>query len=211
MKRTYRYMLCVVLAAAILVPGRAFALLDLGLFGGYSFGNKIEENAATLKPSGGEYGLWAHYTKEVLILNLGIGGYFQQSFLKDGNIDYNRQAAGLDAFLQVDLPVVPIMPYIRVGTPIWDHITGDRESTDYFHSAHIGAGLDFSIPVIPINIFAEYLFTAGRQGGDKMTGNAIHAGVELAVRLPVRVGRDSRHHARHARLFLSPGLARSAD
>lgn len=181
MKRTYRYLLCLILASAVFIPADAFAFLDLGGYGGYSFGNKIEESAGTMKPSGGEYGFWAHYTKEILILNLGIGGVFQQSFLKDGNIDYNRQAASLDAFIQLDLPVIPFMPYLRVGTPVWDNITGDRDSTDYFRSAHLGAGLDFSIPVIPINIFAEYLFTAGKQGGDKISGNAIHAGVELAL------------------------------
>ena len=181
MKRKFIYQICMILAMALIIPDRAFALLDIGMYSGYSFKNRLSVSSSDIKPSGGQFAILGHYTKKIRIVHLGAGGGYQHSFLNDGNLDYDRQNVFLDVSALLDIPILPFMPYLRAGTPIWDRVSGDRSSTDYFRSAHIGGGIEVGVPILPVNIFVEYVYTAGKQGGNTFTGNAVHAGIRFVL------------------------------
>ncbi len=171
----------IIISFLFFIPSSAFALFDIGVYGGYSFAGDVETDVKNVEPVGPEYGAIAHYTDSILIFNLGIGGYYQRSPLKDGSIEYTKQTAGIDGYAQLDIPLIPIMPYLRASLGVWENIEGDVDNDEYFKSYSFGAGVDFPLPVVPLAIYTEYVFSVGFQDGNTAKSHAAHLGVRLAI------------------------------
>ena len=92
----------------------SFALVDGAVWGGYVFKGEVEDESKA-DPTGGHYGIKAHYNTSLAVLfDIGLGGYYQYEQLKYDILDkdtYTRQTAGLDVNLILKLPV--LHPYLR--------------------------------------------------------------------------------------------------
>lgn len=171
------------------VPASGFALVDAGIYGGYSFAGKIDTGASkNPNTSGWEYGAIVHYNFGLAaILNIGIGGFVQQTPLKYSvtSIDFKvtKTDYALDAFVMLDLPVFPIHPFIRGGVGVYETLKLDDGSSVHksFNSYHFGLGVAWSL--IPyLQIYGEYLYNSSKQEDDiKLTGNSVHVGVRLFI------------------------------
>ncbi len=136
-------------AVLLVLPASAFALLDVGVYGGYSFAGEIETDTDSPKTSGPEFGAFAHYNTGLpLLLTLGVGPFYQKTYLSydlmNNEYDATRSMVGLDVYLQVELPNI-IHPYIRGGSRSRNgcELDGREASTksEYFKSYYGGLAL----------------------------------------------------------------------
>lgn len=137
----------------------SFAVVDVAGWGGLMFNGKFEGNSDA-KPKGGQYGVKAHYNFSLIpIIEFGIGGYYQFSKIKydllNNSNDMDRQSAGIDANAILKIPLIPLNPYVRGTYAYWDKLGLD---TKQYKAYSTGAGLEFDIPIIPVSIFAEYMY-----------------------------------------------------
>ena len=187
-----RCMKAVLLACAVLLvlPASGYALLDVGVYGGYSFAGEIEIESSSPKTTGPEFGAFAHYnTGFPLLLTFGIGPFYQQTYLSydfmNNDYDATRRMLGLDVYLQLELPII-IHPFVRGGVAVkeWLKLEGGGESTtksEYFKSYYGGLGAAFKVFPL-VSFFGEYLYTRSKQeDGIVVKGNAIHAGAKLTL------------------------------
>ena len=168
------------------IPVSGFAIFDIGAYGGYSFSGDVETAGGSIDPSGLEYGFITHYDKSLAIIRLGIGAFYQISplgySLSGIDYDYEKSSLGLDAYLQLELPIIPVKPYIKYSLGIWESVDTENESnSEYFKSSSFGIGSAFGLPVIPVDLFAEYLFTTAKHDGYDAKGHAVHAGIRLIL------------------------------
>jgi len=152
----------------------SYALFDAGVYGGYSFSGEIKNVTNTVDLKGPEYGIIAHFnTSIIVLLNFGIGGFYQQK-ISMADKSYLLQTAGLDAYLELNIPIVH--PYLKVATPIWQN---DGSKSFVFKSFVVGGGAAFT--VFPMfQIFGEY--TMGMPFNTENTSlnnHSIHLGVRL--------------------------------
>jgi len=178
--------LIVLLSLVAIIPATSYALVDIGAYGGYSFAGKLETTGEDVEPSGWEYGFIAHYNKTILpmILSFGFGAYYQKSALNydllNKDYDFDKQSAGIDAYLQLELPII-IHPYGRVSATAWEKTGGDADSnTEYFKSYSAGAGIAMTIFPL-LQLYGEYLYNFGEVDGKKTTGNSAHLGLRLNI------------------------------
>jgi len=177
-------------AVLLVLPASAFALLDVGVYGGYSFAGEIETDTDSPKTSGPEFGAFAHYNTGLpLLLTLGVGPFYQKTYLSydlmNNEYDATRSMVGLDVYLQVELPII-IHPYIRGGIAFkeWlelDGPGGSSTKSEYFKSYYGGLGV--ALKVFPlVSFFGEYLYTRSNQEDDVVVkGNAVHVGAKLTL------------------------------
>ncbi len=179
-----------VCAVLLVLPSSSYALLDVGVYGGYSFAGKIETDTESIKTSGPEFGVFAHYTTGVpLVMSFGVGPFYQKTFLSYdvSNKDYDatRSMLGVDVFLQLELPII-IHPYVRGGIAVkewfeFEDQTGSSSNSEYFKSYYGGAGVAFTVFPL-ISIFGEYLYTRSKQeDGILVKGSVVHAGAKLSL------------------------------
>ncbi|MFC1670434.1 outer membrane beta-barrel protein [Spirochaetota bacterium] len=174
--KTFR--LVILLSIIIALPPDSYADFDISIYGGYSYFNKIED----LKPRGFEYGLNAHFKKDILpmILSIGIGAFAHFSPLKDKEgTKYDKKTFGLDGNLQLELPII-IHPYAKASVAIWEEVKGDFSNTDYFNSYYFGGGIAFSILSF-LHLYIEYLHNTALENTNKAEMNSFLFGLRFVI------------------------------
>ena len=156
----------------------SFALVDGAVWGGYIFKGEAELEPDA-DPTGGQYGIKAHYNTSLIpLIKIGLGGYYQYGKLKYDLLDeetYTRETAGLDVNLILSLPVVH--PYLRGTYAIWDKLEKDKENFKAY-----GAGVGVEITIFPlIRIFGEYMFENSEHDNAYLRTNAVNLGLKVDI------------------------------
>lgn len=145
----------------------AFALADLGIYGGYSFAGSSDISGSKSDLTGWQYGVIGHLNKSVLpmLLRTGAGAYLNMAPLEGDNsgYTYDRATLGLDFYAQLDMPII-IHPYAKFQLGIYERmrvLDGSEEiesENSYFQSYALGGGA--AVTVFPmLQLFGEYLFS----------------------------------------------------
>jgi len=177
----------------IFINQTSYALVDLGVYGGYSFSGEIDTEGTGEQPdpTGFEYGVIGHYNSSLLaFFNYGVGAYYQYSDLsyegtsnnQDVDTDYNKNIIGLDAYLELSLPLMPLHPYVKIASAIWEETGGDLErvENEWFNTYSTGFGVAFTF--FPMyQVFGEYQYSYSKMDGDKNIGNAVHLGLRVNI------------------------------
>jgi hypothetical protein len=180
----------IILTIVLFIPASSYAIVDASIFGGRTFGSKIENAAGDTDVNGWQYGLYGHVNTGVpMLFTVGAGGFFLTAPLK-GDIDATKKTVGFDAFAMVDLPVLPVFPYVRYGIAVKETVevktsAGTTSSSENFKSNYFGFGLSrtiFSAVKLKLQIFAEYLYTISKQENDtKLKGHAVNVGITAMI------------------------------
>jgi hypothetical protein len=184
----------IVLVVSILafVPATSYALFDIGIYGGYTFAGEVQSDISgqqNPEPTGLSYGAIAHFNTPIFpLLRLGIGLYTENSDLEfsiaSEDYEFTRKTVGVDLYLQLDIPLVPLHPYAKFASGIWEEVGGDlvaKDETEYFNTYRTGLGA--ALTFFPmLQIFAEYQFLYTRQvGDDTATGHGVALGLRLNI------------------------------
>ena len=174
------FILCITYASA-------FALVAANLYGGYTVGGKYEDYDVKYKDKF-RYGGSVHFNKSFLMFfQLGLGGYYQMSSVAYGNswrntFTVDKTDIGIDGYAALDIPLVPLSPYVRGGSATWNKIEYSGVSkTGNFDKHHVGGGLLITVLPIPallkLQLFAEYIYAFGKEGGEKNTEHQVNLGI----------------------------------
>ncbi|MCP4133009.1 MAG: hypothetical protein GY754_18790 [bacterium] len=175
----------VVLAMLAFIPASSYAFFDAGVYGGYSFGKGIENTTETA--AGFEWGAIAHWNTSIipLVLSFGLGGYFEMSYLSydlgaAGSIDLDRTAAGIDMYVQSELPII-VHPYVHGKAAAYEKLQVGTlaAETQYFKSYAVGVGVAVSLFIPLIQAFGQYDFNFDT--GSSTTGHAFHLGLRVKL------------------------------
>lgn len=165
------------MGALLLIPSTSFALVDANLMGGYSFQGKVDGISGT--QDGWDLGLTAHINFDLLVfLQFGIGASYDWS-----NLDWadDRNQIGLDLYGQINIPFLPISPYVRFNTAVWDKVSGAIDSTEYFKSYKFGGGILFTVLPIPkvfkLQLFGEYMYNFAKAGSLDVKNHTVYLGI----------------------------------
>ncbi len=171
------------LCILFLIPVSAFSMADVSLYGGSTVSGKTGDKA-DFKPGDIRYGGNIHLNTDFLVFfKAGIGGFYQAETVSyKGDWSLDRKTAGIDAFLQADLPLIPVSPFIHGNAAAWNKISGGGDSAeDYFKTYGAGGGLFFTILPVPgivkLQIFGEYMYRFGKEDGINSTGHQVNLGV----------------------------------
>ncbi len=178
-----------VLTALVLVPASSYAIVDVGVYGGYSLAS-LQTEAYTKDMNGWEYGFFGHITMGIpLLFSVGLGGFYQRADatvdINGTDIDATRVSYGLDVMGTIDLPVIPVNPFARAGIAInesYELDTPGAEKNDKkFGSYYFAIGVGFSF--IPMTrLFAEYVYNYSKQENEiTIQSNSIHVGAMLSI------------------------------
>lgn len=184
-----------IISVLILIPDYSYAIADLSAFGGYSFGGKLKSAGTSDNLDGWQYGLYGHLNTGIpMLFTVGLGGFYQIAPLSlktsSGTVDATKTAVGIDAYGQLDLPIIPVKPYLRYGLAVNEkyEVKYSGGSTNYsknFNSNYYGIGLCypiFSLVKFDLQLFAEYLYTTSKQeNGVKINGNTINIGIKASI------------------------------
>lgn len=190
MKLTHK-LLCVAIAI-VLLPTTSFAIVDLGMYGGYTFAGKFDApNISNADTNGWQYGFIGHLNGSVIpmILSMGIGGFFQRSPLSytvaGNDFDLTKTMYGIDAIAMLELPIL-IHPYARAGIAINEKVElkypgGSWSDEKKFNSYYFGLGAAFT--VFPfVQVFGEYLYNYSKLEDDAtLKSNSINIGARLNI------------------------------
>ncbi|MBN2038532.1 MAG: outer membrane beta-barrel protein [Spirochaetes bacterium] len=181
----------VILMFFIFVPASSYAIVDFSIYGGYSFAGELEDDSETSDMNGWQYGFYGHVNSGIpMLFTVGLGVFYQISPLtvdsSAGEVDATKTSYGLDGYAQVDLPFLPVFPYIRLGIAAKEEV--EVESTTFsenFKSYYYGIGVSYTlvdVVVWDLQLFAEYLRTASKQEEDiEVKGNAVNMGLKIAL------------------------------
>jgi hypothetical protein len=173
-----------------LAPATGFALLDGNVYGGLPFsGEWGDSDQKLLSTENYAFGASAHLNYDFLeLLQLGLGGFYQLSAItyKDSPDDFtvDRNTLGVEAYVQFEIPLLPISPYIKANSAAWNKLKSDNYShTDNFKKHGVGAGFVFTILPVPellrLQIFAEYMFNFGKEDGETVRQHNAFLGLRL--------------------------------
>jgi len=194
MKKTVKILS--VLCFMIFVPMGSFALFDFNLYGGIPFAGQYDDCNQKFFAKNSVWGASGHLNTDFLgLLQLGLGGFYQKptatykapgasSFGDDFTV--RRTMVGIDAYAQLEIPLLPFCPYLRVNTAAWNKVEGDIDSkTENFKRHGVGVGLLFTILPVPglarIQLFAEYDYEFGKEDGIKVRQNNLFLGVRADI------------------------------
>lgn len=172
-----RLTLAAALASALLfIPTASFALVDVNLYGGYTFSGKLEGISGT--QDGWEMGLTTHINFDVLVFfQFGAGASYEWT-----NMDWtDKNQVGLDLYGMLNIPFIPVSPYVRFNTAIWDKIEGQLDSTEYFKTYSFGGGIILTVLPIPgvfkLQLFGEYMYNFSEHSSREVTDHSFYLGV----------------------------------
>ncbi len=185
----------VILLAIVLIPATGFALVDASLYGGYAFGGEIDSDSYSADVDGMHYGARAHVNLGIpMVLTGGLGLFYKNAPMEydgDGQTgDITQETYGIDAYVQLDLAILPIYPFVRYGLAIKDEVEmeigSQTETKDaLFKSSYYGIGLAYPLldaVVMDLQLLAEYLYTTSKQDdGVELKGNAVNLGIRLSI------------------------------
>lgn len=181
----------VVLLLGILafVPATSYALFDIGVYGNYAYKGEIKSDTPNVNnpdPTGFSYGVIGHYNQGIFpFIRSGIGLYSQYSKLSfstgSGDVEYGKKIVGIDLYLQLDIPLIPLHPYVKFASGIWEDYTGDmsQASAEYFNTYQTGGGV--ALTFFPfLQFFGEYQYLYTKSvDEDKAIGHAVAMGLRL--------------------------------
>ncbi len=193
-------------ALLALIPASSFALFDIGAYGGYSYKSTIDTqtvSGSTPDPKGLSYGLIGHYNQPIFpLITMGVGLYSQYSKFsysyknlanKSTEVQYGKKIIGIDLYLELNVPLLPIHPYVKFASGIYEDMNGDLQKADrqYFNTYSTGGGL--ALTFFPfLQVFVEYRYDYIKQTGvevsqtstgksnlqqEKATGNTVFIGL----------------------------------
>ena len=178
-----------VLCLILLAPVSGFALFDVNLHGGLPFGGEYDScSQKMLDLDNYAYGASAHLNTDFLqLFHMGLGGFFQLSTITyNGTNDFtlDRSTVGIEAYCQLEIPLLPLSPYVKAGTAAWNKVKvkdGAYSETDNFKKHGVGAGFVFTILPIPellrLQVFAEYIYNFGKEDGAKVKQSNAFLGI----------------------------------
>ncbi|HPA71715.1 MAG TPA: outer membrane beta-barrel protein [Spirochaetota bacterium] len=178
-----------VLAVLVMIPASSYALVDFGAYGGYSYAN-LDTGGTQENIKGWEYGAFGHLNTGLpMLFTIGLGGFYQVTNstleVNSEDVDVTRTMYGLDAIFILELPLLPVNPFLRGGLAINEELEiGEGDPTEEkFKSYYVALGVGYSI--FPMTkIFAEYVFNYSKQEDDsKVNSNAIHVGLMINIGL----------------------------
>lgn len=191
----HKSVLLLFILALVMVPAASYALIDASVYGGYAFAS-MESEAATKDITGWEYGCRGHINTGIpMLLTIGVGGFYQvmplETEIAGETVDVTKTTYGIDVYAQLDLPILPVNPFVRYGIAIKDELevelanSRSENLSDNWKSSYVGGGLAyplFDLVVIDLKIFAEYLYTTTKQENDiKINGHVVNAGLQLSI------------------------------
>ncbi|MEW6525771.1 MAG: outer membrane beta-barrel protein [Spirochaetota bacterium] len=190
MKLTHK-LICMAIAL-VMLPTASFAIVDFGMYGGYTFAGKIDSpDISNADTNGWQYGFIGHLNGSVIpmVLSMGIGGFYQKSPLSytvaGKDFDLTKTMYGIDAIVMLELPIL-IHPYARAGIAINEKVEiktplGTWSDEKKFNSYYGGIGAAFT--VFPfVQIFGEYLYNYSKLEDDgKLKSNSINIGARLNI------------------------------
>lgn len=194
-----KYLIVLIILISLIIPTQAFALINGEIYGGYSFEGEAEiEDSDTFSVQGFGYGARLHFYNTFAIIGYGIGGFAQKSPLEGEikigsdkeDIDFNKTNYGIDGFVNLAIPLIPVHPYVRGGISIYEtietefEVSGSTETEtekNYFQSYYGGFGLSFKVlplPILSVEIFAEYLYEYSilQDSGGEFKGHRVNFG-----------------------------------
>lgn len=185
----------VILTILLSIPAVSYAIVDASVFGGYSFAGKYEASGSSSDTKGYQYGAYAHLNTGIpALFTVGLGGFYLIAPMTlettSGDIDATKKTVGIDVYAQIDLPVLPIFPYVRYGHAINEklEVKNSGGTTTYsknFNSNYYGIGICKTLinaVKLDLQLFVEYLRTSSKQEKDvKTTGNVINVGIKASL------------------------------
>ena len=183
--------------AMLMIPAASYAIIDIGVYGGYNFGGDV------IKPPiyGNGVGVIVHPSFTIAeVVTLGIGAFYQRKFDKIA-VDYiyytkhklvTKDSAALDGYIQFNIPKVMLHPYARVSTSIWDQVKGFRfknldtlTASEFFQTYSFGGGLAIPFASVPVlekfYVYFEYLYNISKVAGDNPKSHTVQAGVKVMI------------------------------
>ena len=167
----------------LFAPVAGFALFDINLYGGIPFAGQYDDCNQKVFAQNSVWGTSAHVNTDVLagLFQLGIGGFYQNSIAtyKDpgagtfgDDFTLKRKMLGIDGYVQLEIPLIPLSPYARVYTAAWNNVKGDNLSnTDNFKRHGVGAGFLVTLLPIPelfrLQLLTECSYEFGKEDGLK--------------------------------------------
>lgn len=171
------------------IPASSFAFFDAALYGGYSFGS-LDAAQYNEDLKGWEYGGFAHINLGIpMLFSVGIGGFYHVSTAtmdySGTDTDVSRSSYGLDVMGTIELPMLPVNPFIRAGVAINESLEIDMQNIPTkekkFGSYYFAIGAGYSV-VPMVRLFAEYVYNYSKQEDDeKVLSNALHLGIMLSI------------------------------
>ena len=193
MKLTKRIKITLLSAACIifLMPAASFALVDVNLYGSLPFKAEYDDVKKKITDDYG-YGVSAHFNTDFLVfLHVGIGGFYQFSSITydpswTSGVTVDHSYAGIDVYAQLDIPLLPVAPYVRANEALWNKIElRGLSDTDSFNRHGIGCGVVFSLIPIPelfkLQIFAEYMYGWGEMNDIKFNDHLFNLGLRADI------------------------------
>lgn len=167
----------------------AFALVDANLYGGATVGGKYLNRGVKFGDSNGHWGLSAHLNTTLLaVFQLGVGPYYQTSTVTYGIKNHwsvDKKDVGIDGFVALDIPFIPLSPYLRGGASAWNKISGNSSypgdsKTNNFERYHAGGGLWLTVlplPAFKLQLFTEYVRFWGKEADKKSVEHQLNVGI----------------------------------
>jgi hypothetical protein len=182
-----------IFAAVAILPVKSFAVVDAEVFGGYIVKGEVEggdANGAT-DVKGPGYGFRGHFNNKIVLFNVGLGGYWQKfnADYSESNNDFENTVTsyGFDAYIKLDIPLMPFKPYVRGGLAIKDKYdvemsnsfgTFSGSSSEKFNSSYYGIGVAFTVlplPALDVQVYGEYVYSHYK-GSSDMKGHSLNFG-----------------------------------
>lgn len=187
-----KYLLALlVLSLITILPAKSYALVDAEIFGGYTFDGEVSgDNATGEDLSGPNYGFRAHFNNTIVLFDVGLGGFVQYSKLSfdisGSDQDVTRTSKGFDGYIKLNLPAIPLKPYVRAGWIIHDKTEfEDSTETEWNTGLYYGAGVAFSVlplPVLSVQIYGEYIYNKGDVSNDsEVVSHTINIGALASI------------------------------
>ena len=167
-----------ILCLMLFVPAGAFALLDANLYGGIPFSGQYDDCNQKFFATNSSWGVSAHVNDTFLgFIQLGWGGFYQGStatykapgaMMLGPDFSVKRYMAGLEAYVQLEIPVLPFGLYAKANTVAWDKVRIKEASyshTDNFKRHAVGGGLLITIVPIPGIMRLRLFFEVDREFG----------------------------------------------
>ena len=178
------------LAVLMFIPVSSYAIVDFGVYGGYSFAN-LDDEASQVDMNGWEWGMLGHINTGLpMLFSVGLGAFYQRTNsefdLGGTTYDAERIMWGVDIMATLELPIF-IHPYLRMGIAVNEEFEVDspqgriRKDDKWFNSHYYGLGAQFTVfPMV--RLFGEYVFNYSNQEDNTVIkSNAIHVGAMLSI------------------------------
>ena len=181
----------VLLGILVLTPSASYALIDLGLYGGYSFAGEIETTGTKPEPKGFHGGFIGHVNQRLFLLfRAGLGLYAEYSSLEYSlaatDFTYTKRTLGVDLYLMLDIPLIPLDPYVKFATGIWEDVAGDLDSgSSFLNTYKTGIGLAFTFfPFLQLTGEYQFEYTRKIESNNENyegTGHAVVLGIRFMM------------------------------